>query len=308
MTVGVIVVVLLATLAAFVLAAGVLGSERARRREIYRLSDGGQDGSALGRLSSRVETRLMRTSSGRRLRISLDNADIHTRIGTTALTVSAVSAFLLLVAWRTGGPIFVLIVAVLGFVGARVFLRSRADRRRRKFIEQLPELSRLLGNATNAGLSLRASLSVAAQESQEPMRSELQAINEELALGSSMDDTLERMARRLPSRELAVLLNVLIIQIRAGGRIVTALRGITVALEARRDVRREVDTLLAGSKATVLAVAGLGALMVFLVHTATEDGLRGLLENPAGLILFVICFTVFVFGLWLVRGFTRVEV
>ena len=97
----------------------------------------------------------------------------------------------------------------------------------------------------------------------------------------------------MPSREVQVLVNVLAIQVRAGGRVVTALRGITDALETRREVRREVNTLLAGTKATVVAVAGLGALMLLLVNTFSEGGLRTVLENPIGIVLFAVCGAVF---------------
>jgi tight adherence protein B len=116
------------------------------------------------------------------------------------------------------------------------------------------------------------------------------------------------MGRRLPSRELAVLVNVLVIQARAGGRIVTALRGITEALETRRDLRREVATLIAGSKATVYAVSLLGAGMVLLVHNSVDGGLRALLANPIGLVIFVVSLSMFIVGMLLIRRASRVEV
>ena len=195
-------------------------------------------------------------------------------IGAVVVLVAAMFSF------NIGGPVLLLVVMGLLFTSSRSWFRRREEKRHARFVEQLPELARLLANATSAGLSLRASLAVAAQESVEPTRGELQRVVEELSVGSSVETALERMGERLPSRELAVLVNVLVIQSRAGGRIVTALQGITEALETRRDLRREVNTLLAGSKATVMAVAFLGGLMVLLVHNSVDGGLRGLLGQP----------------------------
>ncbi len=223
-------------------------------------------------------------------------------VGAAAALVAAVISF------QVGGPVFALLtLALMGF-GARAWFRRREEQRLAKFIEQLPELARLLANATSAGLSLRASLGVAAQESVDPVRTELARVNEELALGASIDGTLERMVARLPSRELGVLVNVLVIQSRAGGRIVTALQGITEALEVRRDLRREVNTLLAGSKATALAVALLGGLMVLLVHRSVDGGLRALLANPIGLAIFLVSGGLFVFGMLTIRKVSKVDV
>jgi tight adherence protein B len=307
MSITVIVLTLLATLTFVVVGVAVLARERARQAS-FTLAVNPRGGSWLNRLRRGVEKRLTRTSQGRRLRWALDNADLPWPVADTLLVAAVVFVFLCVLAYQIGGPVLLLVVAGLLLTGSRAAFRRREERRHAKFVEQLPELARLLANATSAGLSLRASIAVAAQESAEPTKGELQRVTEELSVGSSVETALERMGQRLPSRELAVLVNVLVIQARAGGRIVTALQGITQALETRRDLRREVNTLLAGSKATVMAVAFLGGLMVLLVHNSVEGGLRGLLANPIGLVIFFVSGALFAFGMALIRRTTRVEV
>jgi tight adherence protein B len=307
MNITVIVLVLLATLTFVVVGVAVLSRERARQAS-FSLSVNASRSSWLNRLRRGTERRLQRTPSGRRLRRQLDNADLPWPVADTVLVAVAVLVLATVLAFQIGGPVFVLVTDGLLLAGARSGFRRREEKRHAKFVEQLPELARLLANATSAGLSLRASLAVAAQESVEPTRGELQRVVDELAVGSSVETALERMGERLPSRELAVLVNVLVIQSRAGGRVVTALQGITEALETRRDLRREVNTLLAGSKATVMAVAFLGGLMVLLVHNSVDGGLRGLLANPIGLAIFLVSGALFTFGMVLIRRTTKVEV
>lgn len=307
MSVTLIVLLLLATLTLLVVGAGVLAGEQRRQASlVFAVVQGRR--SRFKRLREALERRLLRTTAGRRLRWSLDNADVRWLV---ADTVVASVVLVLLTSWVTfgiGGPVLAVLAVVGLLLGARSWFRRREEVRMAKFIDQLPDLSRLLANAANAGLSLRAALSVAAQESVEPTKRELERVVEELSLGSSLDDALERMGDRLPSRELAVLVNVLVIQARAGGRIVTALQGITEALEIRRDLRREVATLIAGSKATVLAVSFLGAMMVFLVHHTVNGGLRALLANPIGLVIFIVSLGLFTFGIVMIRRVSKVEV
>ncbi len=307
MTITSIVLLCLATAALFVVGVAILGAESDRRRVIYA-TDLTEQATALGRLSAWTERRVLRTRRGQRLRDALDRAEIGWPLGLFALAVLASATVVALIAWEVGGPVLALIGLLGCLLALRGFLRSRVERRNAKFIDQLPELARLLANATQAGLALRAALGVAAQETNEPVRSELERVNRELVVGSDLDDALARLGERMPSREVSVLINVLVIQVRAGGRVVTALRGITDALETRRDLRREVTTLLAGTKATVWAVAGLGAFMLLLVNSFSEGGLRAVLENPLGLVLTVVCGGVFGFGLVLVRRFGTVDV
>ncbi|GAA1780709.1 type II secretion system F family protein [Nocardioides hankookensis] len=307
MTITTIVLLCLATGATFVLGVALFAAESDRRRVIYA-NDLDEQATALGRLASWTERQTLRTATGRRLRRTLDRADVSWTVGTVVLALVVVMVLAWLIAESLGGPVLGVLALVGVVLGFRSFLRYRIDKRRQKFVDQLPELARLLANATQAGLALRAALGVAAQESVEPVKSELEQVNRELVVGADLDEVLDRLADRMPSREVQVLVNVLAIQVRAGGRVVTALRGITEALETRREVRREVNTLLAGTKATVVAVAGLGALMLLLVNTFSEGGLRTVLEDPIGIVLFAVCGTVFGLGLLLVKKFGTVEV
>lgn len=302
-----ITMILLATLTLVVVGIGVLVHEQDRRRSLAFVV--GQDrSSGFNRFRRNLERRILKTGAGRRLRWQLNNADLTWPIADTVIIATLVALAAAYASFVIGGPILMVIVLALLLWGARIWFKRREEARFTRFIDQLPDLARLLANAASAGLSLRAALSVAAQETIEPTKSELNRVNEELALGSSLDDALSRMGERLPSRELAVLVNVLVIQSRAGGKIVTALQGITEALEIRRDLRREVATLIAGSKATVTAVSLLGAGMVFLVHTSVEGGLRAVLSNPFGIAIFVFSLALYLIGIFLVTRVTKVEV
>lgn len=307
MSISVIVLLLLATLTFVVVGVGVLVKERDRRRSLAFVVDRHNE-APLERLRRTVERRVVRTRAGANLRQKLHNADITLPVADAVLVGVAGFGIILFVSFGIGGPILSIVCGLLAMQGVRLWFRRREERRFTQFIDQLPDLARLLANATSAGLSLRAGLAVAAQETAEPTKGELEKVNKELALGASLEDSLERMGDRLPSRELAVLVNVLVIQSRAGGRIVTALQGITEALEVRRDVRREVATLISGSKATVMAVSVMGAGMVLLVHSTVEGGLRALLENPIGLGIFLVSLALFIVGTVLVRRVVNVEV
>lgn len=307
MSISVIVLLMLATLTLAVVGVGVLVGEQQRRHSLsFAFAPARESRLRSWRLT--VERRVRRTRYGKRLRWLLDNADLGWPILDTLATAGAALLILTVVSYQIGGPVFAIVIGIMLIVGARSWFQRREERRFTKFIDQLPDLARLLANAAGAGLSLRAGLTVAAQETAEPTKGELKQVVDELNLGATLEDALERMGERLPSRELAVLVNVLIIQARAGGKIVTALRGITEALESRRDVRREVATLTAGSRATVVAVSAIGGMMVLMVHTTVHGGLRALLANPVGLAIFLVSLGMFLLGMWLVRRAVKIEV
>jgi tight adherence protein C len=139
-------------------------------------------------------------------------------------------------------------------------------KRTEAFISQLPELTRVLANATQAGLAMRTALAMAAEELDNPAGEELRRVADQLAVGHSLDDALGELAERLPSRELVVLVTTLVLSSRAGGQVVSSLRNLTETLEERKETRREVTTMLSQVKVTALAVPLLGLGFLLMIN------------------------------------------
>ena len=126
--------------------------------------------------------------------------------------------------------------------GLRWYVERARNKRRDAFMDQLPDLARMLSNGTQAGLSIAGAVQMAARELDDPAGAEMAAVVQEMRLGQPLDRALERLQERLPSREVAVLMTTIIIQQRAGGDTVRALQELGGTLEARKDLIREIRT------------------------------------------------------------------
>ena len=91
------------------------------------------------------------------------------------------------------------------------------------------------------------------------------------------------MRRRLPSREIGVLMTTLVIQQRAGGDTVRALNELGHTLEARKDLMREIKTLLAGSVFTSYLVVGIGVATIVLLNLMSPGVMREMATSAPGL-------------------------
>ena len=186
---------------------------------------------------------------------------------------------------------------------------SASDAKRRDpFVAQLPDVARLLANGTQAGLSLAGAVQLAARELEEPAGGELTAVMQEMRLGQPLDRALERLQRRLPSREVAVLMTTIIIQQRAGGDTVRALQELGGTLEARKDLIREIRTVLSGSVFTSYIVAGIGIATIVLMNIFTPGVMREMTSSPAGLLALGVAGTLWAVAFVLIRATTKVDV
>jgi tight adherence protein B len=190
---------------------------------------------------------------------------------------------------------------------ARTMVERKRKARRSEFIAQLPELARVLSNGTSAGLSMPGAVQLAARELADPAAAEMKVVVQEMRLGVSLDESLERLRDRLPSREVAVLMTTLIIQQRAGGDTVRALSELGSTLEARKDLLREIRTMLSGAVFTSYLVAMMGAGTIILINALSPGIMRELTTTLPGIIALVSSASLYGLAFFLIRRITKVE-
>jgi len=204
-------------------------------------------------------------------------------------------------------PVFALAGLAGGVVAVRVWLARARDRRNEQFIAQMPELARVLSNATSAGLSIASAVAVAAEELTAPAGVELQRVASRLRFGGSLETAMRELEGRLPSREVSVLVSTLLVSARSGGSLVTALRDIADTLDDRKETRREVKTTLAQATVTGYAVIGMGVAILFLLNTIQPGTVQAMTESWAGRTALVVAGGLFFSGFVAIRRMTRFD-
>ncbi|MFE9307308.1 type II secretion system F family protein [Streptomyces sp. NPDC006706] len=284
-------------------------SGKAQRAALVdRLSQTGRIPVGRRRRFPNLDRRLRRTKPGRRLELRLAATGLDVTPGEFFVYMLATVAALWLIGQASLAPFFGPLAGLLGIWAAVQFLNWQRQKRIEKFINQLPELARILANATQAGLALRTAVGMAAEELEAPAGEELAKVAHQLALGASMDDALAELTDRLPSRELVVLVTTLVLSNRAGGQVVSALRNLTETLEERKETRREVRTQLSQVNMTSYAVPVLGIGALFLMNGVKAGALDRMTASPIGQGAVIIAFALYAVGFVLIRRMSRIDV
>jgi tight adherence protein B len=289
----------------------VYASGRAQRQVlIERMTQTGQIAAVTGRRRhfAGVDRRLRTTTMGKRIERKIAATGLDLTAGEYAVYVAAGLLALYFVVGAFFAPFFGILAALVGLWGGNAFLNWQRVKRTEAFIGQLPELTRVLANATHAGLAMRTALAMAAEELDSPAAEELRRVADQLNIGHSLDDALGELADRLPSRELVVLVTTLVLSSRAGGQIVSSLRNLTETLEERKETRREVTTMLAQVKVTALAVPLLGLGFLLLINAMAPGALDKMTGSVIGQIGTVVAFALYAAGYVLIRRMSRIQV
>jgi tight adherence protein B len=297
----------------FVLVLAMLGvvlfvTGSSRRAALAERGRGGNDDAAVTRLRQSFDAWLRRRPAGRRLGNWLQGAGSPLSPADLLLLCFS-GALFLTVALGTFVPRGVaLVISIVTVAGvARALVERKRGQRRDEFINQLPDVARVLSNGTSAGLSMAGAMELAARELAQPAATEMGVVVQETRLGMPLEASLERLRERLPSREVAVLMTTLIIQQRAGGDTVRALSELGQTLEARKDLLREIRTMLSGAVFTSYLVAGMGAGTILMINAISPGIMRELTTTLAGLIALTVSVSLYVVAFVLIKRITKVE-
>ena len=159
----------------------------------------------------------------------------------------------------------------------------------------------MLSNGAAAGLSMQQAVRMASRELADPAGAELKRVIEEIQVGRSVEDALEALRDRLPSREVAVLMTTIAIQQRAGGDTVRALGELASTLDARKDLRREIKTLLSGVVFTSYVVAGIGGATILMINAISPGVTQDMTGSALGLAGLVVAMILWAIAFVLIR-------
>lgn len=299
-------------LAAFSAVAALLGVRemlaisRDRRRYIAGADFTAQDEKLASSLRE-WNARFTRTRAGAWLAHELDLAGMNALPLLIALVVVVAAGVAGFAIWTLLAPVLAVVGIGVAYLGLRAYLRRTQQRRVEKIVGQMPELARVLANASYAGLSLPTALAVASRELPEPVRGELARITSRLNFGAPLETALQEFRHRVRSREVGVLISTLVVSSRSGGSIVTALRGIAESLDQRKETRRQVRTALSGPLVTADVIIVLGVVLLVTLNAIQPGTVEAMTQSAVGLAGLGVAAGLFAGGYVVIRRIARID-
>lgn len=177
-----------------------------------------------------------------------------------------------------------LLAGTLLYVGRQVIFRVLKQRRNERFLRQLPEVCRLLGNSLRAGMALNQGMALLAKDMPQPASLEFQLVYKEMLLGVEFEKALEAFRCRINSRDCDLFVGAILIQRKTGGNLAQVLEDIAMTMEERFFLQQTVKTATAEAKYTAFLLPLLPTLLMIMMNIMIEGFLRPIFTIP-GLVL-----------------------
>lgn len=198
--------------------------------------------------------------------------------------------------------------AVIGFFLPRLWLKQKQRKRIKQFNALLPGMLNSIIGSLKAGFSFLQSLQMVAEESGSPIKEEVQYVLKSLQYGTSMEDSLIQWKERMPSEDLSLLVEAILIQRQVGGNLAYLLEKIVDTNRERNKLENQIKTLTAQGRLSGLIISFLPIGLGAVIYVMNPDYIGTLFSHPIGQVMLIAGAAGQVIGFLFIRKITTIEV
>lgn len=174
----------------------------------------------------------------------------------------------------------------IGFAGAlgvpRWMLGFLCARRNKNFTEEFPGAIDIVVRGIKSGLPVNDCLRIIAKETPAPLNSEFTKVVENIGMGLTITEALEKMYLRMPTAEVRFLTIVMAIQSKTGGNLAEALANLSTVLRARKLMKEKVKAMSGEAIASAFIIGSLPPGIMILVSISSPGYMAPMFADPRG--------------------------
>lgn len=139
-----------------------------------------------------------------------------------------------------------------------------------------------MANSLKSGLNLPQVIQVLVEEMPKPIADEFSLVLSQQKLGLTIDEAMEKMMNRVPSDDLAVALNSVLILRETGGDLAETFDTIANTIRERRKIEGKINAMTQQGRTQGLILILMPFALAALLYTVNPDFLRPLLTTQFG--------------------------
>ncbi|MEZ4501438.1 MAG: type II secretion system F family protein [Dehalococcoidia bacterium] len=246
-------------------------------------------------LAARIETKLRRAGS----EMQPGEFMIFSLVIVFAVTLAGIS-----IKGNVGG----FAGLAIGLALPQLWLMRQASVRRKRINAQLNDLLQVIAGGLSAGQSFMQALAAATREVGPPLGVELQTLLNEVELGATLENSLNRLRERIGDDDLDLVIDAVLIQRRIGGNLSEVLNNISWTIRERIKMRGEVKALTGQARISGLFLSGLPILVGVGMYMMNPEYMMPLFTYQLGRIAIIGGLISVGIGMMLMRKIANVEV
>ncbi len=207
------------------------------------------------------------------------------------------------------GNVFMLLIgAIGGYMLPKFWMKKKEKERIEKFNDGLDDMITTMIGSLRAGFSFVQAFKTVADESESPMKDEIETMLREMQYGTNVEDALQHLKERMPSDDLDLVIQSILIQRQVGGNLAVVLETIVQTIRDRNKIQRQIRTLTAQGRLSGIVIGFLPIALGLILYLIEPTYIGTLFSHPIGIGMVIGAAISGGIGLVLIRKVTTIEV
>lgn len=187
----------------------------------------------------------------------------------------------------TGQPIFGILCGALGLGVPYMYVVQRAARRQAQLTSQLPEALDMISSAMRSGYVLTRGFQVVASQMHPPIAEEFERVLQEVQVGVSVSEALNRLLMRTDSYDLELVVTAMQTQLTVGGNLAEVLDNIAGMIRERVRLQGEINAATSEGRLSAGILVAMPIVMALAISAVNPGYLDPLFKEREGIMLLV---------------------
>lgn len=202
----------------------------------------------------------------------------------------------------------VAIPIIVGFVIPKILMQKNRKKRLHVSSLQLIDILGMMANSMRAGFSFMQAMQLVGKEVPAPLGPEFDRVVRQVGLGMPMEEVFEELVKRVPNKELEVVVRAILAQRKSGGNLAELLETMEETIRGRVRILEELHTLTAQGKMSSWIITLLPVGLGLYLSLVNREYFGPMLEHPLGWAMLLICGVSIMIGWIFIQKIIRIEV
>jgi tight adherence protein B len=245
---------------------------------------------------------LLQMPPGRILDLSLALSALASFIGIAALALYSSN-------WSWPKAIFIGLACGIGaFPTPRLYLKHKKKARLILFNEQLEDALTSMSSALRSGFSINQAIEVVAQENRRPVSVEFRLLMQEIRLGVSLEEALQKMVDRLESEDFELVATAIITARQTGGELTAIFQRLAGVIRERTRIQGRLRSMTAQGRLQAYVVGAMPFLLMLAMNFVAPDMMSVFFNSVIGIAIMAgVCIMVLI-GFLIIKKITNIDI
>ncbi len=200
--------------------------------------------------------------------------------------------------WMRDTNSFALVLfTIAGTLGLpKLYLKFKAKRRQKQFLEEFPDALDAMVRLLKAGMPVSEAIAMAGREFPGPVGVEMAYIYDQQRIGVTLPQAAEQASVHVPITEMQMFATALAIQTETGASLSEVLTNLSGVIRARFKLKRKVVALSSEARTSAMIIGALPIMVGLLLKVINPIYMEPLFYDPTGKVLLWGC------GVWMSLG------